>query len=417
MKRLNLIKQIVSISSLIVSVLTISGCATIYTQTTDNRKNEVHYGYPLPRVYSGTVLDFYGLGADNMGIFALCDLPLSLALDTIILPYTIPRQLKYGPLETKTKAASASNISSVGVSEIVNKGDRIVFLGWTNTNNKYRHYAYILNLDGKQNNLDQVPVNEDSIEITGCNLSPDGNKLLYAYHPKEFSGKLCEDTNLASYDVNSNSVTLLDKSKDLISDASFSPACDEILFRQYDKNTIPADNLYIIDFGEGNKRKLSLGNLSATSPSWSADGKEIVFIGHNYSDSSRDRRGYIYIINKEGTGLRILNAKNDYSYLVSPRISPNKGKITFIESGSVFICDIDGGNLQLLYWDNTYKACELCWSPDGKYILFSTGKFNKNQTLAEQIDVMDINGQNHIILFKDKNIKPSDLQWWHTNSN
>ena len=51
------------------------------------------------RVYSGTQLNYDCLTEDDyegMGLLCLIDIPLSLALDTIVLPYTIYKQYKYG---------------------------------------------------------------------------------------------------------------------------------------------------------------------------------------------------------------------------------------------------------------------------------------------------------------------------------
>jgi len=84
-------------------VTSLSGCATLYTQVSDHRKTDVHYGFTVPRVYSGTVVDAHGLTADNAAFFALIDLPLSLALDTVLFPYTVFRQKRLGFIERVTQ--------------------------------------------------------------------------------------------------------------------------------------------------------------------------------------------------------------------------------------------------------------------------------------------------------------------------
>ncbi|MDH5732065.1 MAG: YceK/YidQ family lipoprotein [Gammaproteobacteria bacterium] len=56
----------------------------------------------MPRIYSGTIFDSRCIyhpdkaGANNMELFCLIDLPLSILLDTLILPYTIYTQIRYG---------------------------------------------------------------------------------------------------------------------------------------------------------------------------------------------------------------------------------------------------------------------------------------------------------------------------------
>jgi uncharacterized protein YceK len=84
---------------IIASMLQCSGCATLYTQISDHNDANDAYGFTVPRAYSGTVLDCHALGAENIGFFALVDLPLSLVLDTILFPYTIVRQIRLGNIE------------------------------------------------------------------------------------------------------------------------------------------------------------------------------------------------------------------------------------------------------------------------------------------------------------------------------
>ncbi|WP_226377950.1 YceK/YidQ family lipoprotein [Citrifermentans bremense] len=62
----------------------------------------------MPRIFSGTAVDICGLAADNLGIFALVDLPLSLVGDTLMFPYTYYTQSKYGDISVKTPCASKS---------------------------------------------------------------------------------------------------------------------------------------------------------------------------------------------------------------------------------------------------------------------------------------------------------------------
>lgn len=68
---------------------------------------------PLPNIYSGVITDVRGIGhygcgtndkceygyykeTNNVEFFLVVDIPLSLALDTVLLPITIYKQLKYG---------------------------------------------------------------------------------------------------------------------------------------------------------------------------------------------------------------------------------------------------------------------------------------------------------------------------------
>lgn len=80
-------------------LLFISGCASIYTQTHsayEAAMTDCSHRATIPNVYSGTVFDFQCLPAENAGFFCLVDLPLSFAMDTLMVPYTAYRQFRYG---------------------------------------------------------------------------------------------------------------------------------------------------------------------------------------------------------------------------------------------------------------------------------------------------------------------------------
>ncbi|WP_166218695.1 YceK/YidQ family lipoprotein [Pseudomonas atagonensis] len=87
----------------------LSGCGSALTVLQDDadasrelRKRKT-YCQSIPRIYSGLAYDFCVLHAppDPSGVlvpFVLLDLPLSGAVDTLSLPYTIYRQVSDGNL-------------------------------------------------------------------------------------------------------------------------------------------------------------------------------------------------------------------------------------------------------------------------------------------------------------------------------
>ncbi|MBN50779.1 MAG: hypothetical protein CMN85_14695 [Spongiibacteraceae bacterium] len=67
----------------------------------------------IPRIYSGTILDFYVVGKDlprggQIGAFLFWDIPLSLVADTVILPYTLYTQIRYGSHECRDSNSEAT---------------------------------------------------------------------------------------------------------------------------------------------------------------------------------------------------------------------------------------------------------------------------------------------------------------------
>ena len=98
MKKINFLFRVIV---LVTAVATLNGCATIATLSMEE-ENIVDTCKTLPRVYSGTVFDSRCMyhperkGTNNMEFFCLIDLPLSIAMDTIVLPYTAYQQYKHG---------------------------------------------------------------------------------------------------------------------------------------------------------------------------------------------------------------------------------------------------------------------------------------------------------------------------------
>ena len=85
---------------------TISGCGTVISLTSSEKETQCSSDCNVPQVYSGTAVDMCGLTADNLALFALIDLPLSLVADTILLPYTVYAQNKYGNISVKNTCSS-----------------------------------------------------------------------------------------------------------------------------------------------------------------------------------------------------------------------------------------------------------------------------------------------------------------------
>jgi uncharacterized protein YceK len=91
------INKLISLCCL--SLLT-AGCASVASIAGDaTHRFEMSGKQTIPRVYSGVATDISFLrgDAEDSGVCAL-DLPLSFTVDTVALPYTIPRQYKYGNL-------------------------------------------------------------------------------------------------------------------------------------------------------------------------------------------------------------------------------------------------------------------------------------------------------------------------------
>lgn len=95
----NLMKIHLKITFLVILLIEVSGCASVYTQSHDayaDTKVDCSDSKTIPNIYSGFIFDLYCISAENAGFFCLVDLPFSFITDSLVLPYTVYRQSKYG---------------------------------------------------------------------------------------------------------------------------------------------------------------------------------------------------------------------------------------------------------------------------------------------------------------------------------
>ena len=167
--------------------------------------------------------------------------------------------------------------------------------------------------------------------------------------------------------------------------------------------------IYVMDIGGQNQRRLTNNRDKDWAPSWSPDGKRIVFMsnrdGHLRDDIPNISTYEIYVMDADGGNPQ--NLTNDLNDDRSPSWSPDGKRIAFVSDRDgfrkdlvityeIYVMDADGGNPQNLTNDlNNDRSPS--WSPDSKRIVFSSardGNFIGEFGITSEIYLMDADGGN-----------------------
>src|SRR6266566_2813134 len=137
------------------------------------------------------------------------------------------------------------------------------------------------------------------------------------------------------------------------------------------------DDLVILDVKRGGEdRRIQVGLSGLQTPRWSPDGKQLVFTGFNGGFTD------LYIINRDGTGLRRLT--NDKYADLHPSWSPDGKTIAFVTDRGgetdfetlrfgnlrIALYHLDAGTIEMLGNMRIGKNIDPVWSPDGRSLAF-----------------------------------------------
>jgi len=191
-------------------------------------------------------------------------------------------------------------------------------------------------------------------------FAPDGKSFVYA---SNVNGNF----DLFSQRVGGKNPTLLTKDSNADdTQPALSPDGDRIAFRS---DRVPA-GIYVMEATGENLRPVTAGGFH---PSWSPDGKEIVFSEKGFTAPSVRNTipSKLWIVNVETGAKRLLTDRD----AMQPVWSPNGARIAFwfmppgVGRSDIAIIPRDGGE-PVVITKGASTNWNPVWSPDGKYLYF-----------------------------------------------
>jgi Tol biopolymer transport system component len=199
-------------------------------------------------------------------------------------------------------------------------------------------------------------------------IAPQGDSLV-------FDAKGAGNRDLYRLDLKRGDVIRIAKTPDYETEPSLSPDGKSVAFVARPPGD-RGNHIFIQSVDGGNRRQLTRGDSSDTSPAFSPDGSRVAFARSTTYNSGGLASDWntgdkLFVMKVDGSSLRQINTNGLYP--IDPSFSPDGKQIVFRDLSGLFLVAADGSEAPKSA--GGLKGYQATFSPDGRWLLYTAGRY------------------------------------------